>query len=137
MSTSDDVIDKRMANALFAEAEPGRAARWMLGLEGRAGLAIAKRLVGGIWVGGNARLRPETLEFHPNRLNRLAHGNADALSIVIPLREIKAVTDRFGVATRIIDIQTQEATLSLRCYRAMAFAQAIEAARRRAAGDTS
>ena len=129
MASADDVIDRRMASVLFAEAEPGLAAKWMLGLDGRAGIAIARKLVGGSWVGGNAWLTHETLRFRPNLVNRMAHRNAETLGIAIPLGDIRSVAERFGLATRIIDIETAAATLSLRCYRAQAFASAIDAAR--------
>ncbi len=129
MPKPDNILDKRMANALFKEAEIGRAANILLGGGGRAGTAIAQKMMGGLWVGGTAYLTPDTIEFHPNGLNKAFHKDADSLSVSIPLGEVTAIERRFGIATKIIDIETADGILSIRCYNSATFADAIETAR--------
>lgn len=129
MPRPEKVLDKRMANALFKDIDVNRLGKLMLGFDGRVSLALSRKLVGGIWVGGNAYLTPTRLEFEPNGLNKMFHKNAEALRVVIDLRELQPVTRRFGVGTKIIDLKTQDMTMSLRCLNSARFADAIENAR--------
>lgn len=129
MATPEHVIDKRKASALFQDTELGLAARMLFGLEGRAGHSIAKRILGGSWISGTVYLTPEALEFHPDFLNAKLHKDADALRITIPLEKISAMEVRQGLATHILDVTAEGATLSFRCYRANGFVAAIKRAR--------
>lgn len=127
MSKPENVIAKKMANALMKDAEIGDRTQMILGPGGRLGTTAVKKLMGGLWVGGTAYLTADALEFHPNGLNRAVHKDPDALSVVLPLRSITSVETRFGVATQIIDVKTAIGTLSIRCYGAKGFADKIKA----------
>lgn len=129
MSRPENVIARKMANALMKDAEITDRAQSLLGPGGRLGTNAVKKLMGGLWVGGTAYLTEDAVEFHPNGLNRMVHKDPDSLSVVIPLRGITSVETRFGIATQIIDIKTAIGTLSVRCYGAPGFAKKIEAAR--------
>lgn len=130
MSKPDNYIAKKMANALLKDAEIGDRTNKMLGPGGRLGTNAVKKLMGGLWVGGNVYLTEDAVEFHPNGLNRAVHKDPDSLSVVLPLRSITSVETRFGMVTQIIDIKTAIGTLSVRCYGADKFAKKIENARR-------
>lgn len=129
MTKPDNLIARKLANALMKDAEIAEGAQKMLGAGGRLGTAAVKKLMGGLWVGGTAYLTEDAVEFHPNILNRALHSDPDAMSVVLPLRGITSVETRFGIGTQIIDIKTAIGTLSVRCYGASGFAKKIEAAR--------
>ncbi|MEM7328818.1 MAG: hypothetical protein AAF437_08780 [Pseudomonadota bacterium] len=129
MTRPENVIAKKLANALMKDAEIGDQAQTLLGPGGRLGATAMKKLMGGLWIGGTAYLTSDAVEFHPNGLNRMVHKDPDSLSVVLPLRGITSVETRFGVATQIIDIKTAIGTLSVRCFGARGFASKIEAAR--------
>lgn len=129
MTRPDNVIARKLANALMKDAEIGDRAQSMLGSGGRLGTNAVKKLMGGLWVGGTVYLTPDAVEFHPNGLNRVVHKDPDSLSVVLPLRGITSVETRFGLGTKIIDIKTAIGTLSVRCYGATGFAKKIEETR--------
>lgn len=129
MAAPEHVIEKRKASALFKDAELGLAARMMFGLEARAGHSITKKILGGSWITGTVYLTPHALAFHPDFLDAKLHKDGDALQMTIPLDKITAMEVRQGLATQILDVTAEEATLSFRCYRANAFVSAIETAR--------
>ena len=129
MTKPNNVIAKKLVNALMKDAEVNERTQRLLGTGGRLGTGAIKKLMGGLWVGGTAYLTEDAVEFHPNGLNRALHADPDSLSVVLPLRGITSVETRFGIATQIIDIKTAIGTLSVRCYGASRFAKKIEAAR--------
>lgn len=129
MARPDNVIARKLANALIKDAEIGDRTQTLLGPGGRLGASAMKKLMGGLWVGGTVYLTSDAIEFHPNGFNRAVHKDPDSLSVVLPLRGITSVETRFGVATQIIDIKTAIGTLSVRCFGAPGFAKKIEAAR--------
>ncbi|MEL7111198.1 MAG: hypothetical protein AAFV59_13170 [Pseudomonadota bacterium] len=129
MTAPDNVIARKLANALMKDAEIGDRTQTLMGPGGRLGTNAIKKLMGGLWVGGTAYLTTDAVEFHPNGFNRAVHKDPDSLSVVLPLRGITSVETRFGVATQIIDIKTAIGTLSIRCFGAPGFAKKIEAAR--------
>lgn len=129
MTKPDNVIDKRMVNALIKNAEASSAANKLLGGAGKAGLAVVEKMMGGLWVGGTAYLTATTIEFHPNALNKLFHKGGAGMGVVLNLADLTDVTHRFGVATKIIDLTTNDLTLSIRGYNTKSFAEAIETAR--------
>lgn len=106
MTKPDNVIAKKMANALMKDAEIGDRTNMVLGAGGRLGTNAVKKLMGGLWVGGTVYLTQDAIEFHPNGLNRAVHKDPDSLSVVLPLRSVTGVETRFGIATQIIDIKT-------------------------------
>lgn len=129
MTRPDNVIARKLANALMKDAEIGERAQTLMGPGGRLGASAMKKLMGGLWVGGTAYLTEDAVEFHPNGFNRAVHQDPESLSVVLPLRGITSVETRFGIATQIIDIKTAIGTLSIRCFGAPGFAKRIEAAR--------
>lgn len=130
MSKPNNVIARKLANALMKDAEIGDRTQMVLGPGGRLGTNAVKKLMGGLWVGGTAYLTSDAVGFHPNGLNRAMHKDPDSLSVVLPLRSITGVETRFGIATQIIDIKTAIGTLSIRCYGAKGFADKIESVRK-------
>lgn len=128
MPKPDNLIDKRMANALFKGAKANAGSRMMLGINGRVGLKAVEKIMGGLWVGGNAWLTPEAIIFEPNMLNRGMHADAETLRVELALDTVTDVRWRKGIATSIIDITAGEEKLSLRCYNSRRFADAIRTA---------
>lgn len=88
-----------------------------------------RRLVGGLWVGGNAVLTSTELVFTPNALNSALHQEPENLHLCLSLEDITGVQVRWGFFTKIIDVETRTATWSLRCYGAAKFVASIERAR--------
>lgn len=137
------ILDKRVANALFKDAKMsqdaaaaiGRVAG-ALGAGAKMGLESAHLTLdrfasryGGLWVGGRASLTDTMLMFEPNALNRMIHENGETLRLDLPLEGIERVETRFGWFTGIIDVTAGGAVFSLRCYGSKTFAAKIEAAR--------
>ena len=121
-----DVLDTRVVNALFSQAAlrlgaMPRIVSWLT--------ELLRQLMGGLWVGGNAVLTRTELMFSPNGLNSALHNEPENLHHRIPLDVITSVQVRWGFVTNIIDIKTQTATWSLRCFGASQFAANIEIAR--------
>ncbi|MEQ8557896.1 MAG: hypothetical protein RIB03_06220 [Henriciella sp.] len=121
MSAPKKYIDKRIANALIPKAQAK-------GMMGGLTSAVAKQTMGGLWVGGNAWLTAEELSFEPNALNRHYHLNPEDLTASVRLVDVTDVTWRKGLVTSIIDIETADEKLSIRCYKSKAFADAIRRA---------
>ena len=129
MTAPENVIARKLANALMKDAEIGDTTALALGPGGRLGTAAVKKLMGGLWVGGTVYLTEDAVEFHPNGLNRAVHKDPDSLSVVLPLRGVTSVEMRQGILTPIIDINTAIGTLSVRCFGAKGFAEKIETVR--------
>lgn len=129
MTAPENVIARKLANALMKDAEIGDTTALALGPGGRLGTAAVKKLMGGLWVGGTVYLTEDAVEFHPNGLNRAVHKDPDSLSVVLPLRGVTSVEVRQGILTPIIDINTAIGTLSVRCFGAKGFAEKIETVR--------
>ena len=129
MSKPQNVIARKLANALMKDAEIGDRTQMALGPGGRLGTNAVKKLMGGLWVGGTAYLTEDAVEFHPNGINRMLHKDPDSMSVILPLRSITSVETRFGIGTQIIDVKTAIGTLSIRCYGAQGFAKKIDVAR--------
>ena len=113
-----DMIDTRAANALFRAAGGMREAR-----------AAPLRFGGpyrGLWVGGRAILTRDSLAFQPNRLNRLLPGKA--IRSEIPLASVTSARTGRGFYAGVVEVATEDGTLSLRCATAGAFARAIRQA---------
>jgi hypothetical protein len=130
------IIGKRLCNALIRDAEPDFGAFFaiadLVGLgtaknSVNAVSSLAKKLMGGLWVGGTTYLTKDSIVFRPNFLNRLVH--KDDYSVRIPLGEIIDVKKRFGIGTQIIEIKTSKGTLSIRCYWPTSFIEMIDNAR--------
>ncbi|HEX6604543.1 MAG TPA: hypothetical protein VF027_06665 [Sphingomicrobium sp.] len=153
-----NLIDKRVANALFADATLRKvklsedasefadrsielADRTLdLGLgtvaDGvKTGWAAAERVLaayadhyGGLWVGGTATLTADALAFEPNAMNRLVHENGASLTLDLPLAAIDDVVARGGFVTGIIDVIADGTSFSIRCFKSKPFAETIRSA---------
>jgi len=127
----DEIIEKKLANALIREAEIGGFGDFLITLAGSSISLVtsaAKKILGGLWVGGTTLLYREKVVFKPNLVNNLIHKEEYVVSI--PLKRVQSVSVRFGVLTKIIDIKTSEGVLSVRCFGAKAFAEKIDIQRR-------
>lgn len=128
-----DIVATKPVNALIPGAEISFLAKFLLtSAHASLGLEAAKKFTGGLWVGGALSVFQHELVFRPNWLNRLFHRNIHG--VAIPLMEISDVNVRSVFVTSIIDVVTQEGTLSVRCYGAAEFAEVI---RRQAAVERS
>ncbi|MBA4046238.1 MAG: hypothetical protein C0471_17735, partial [Erythrobacter sp.] len=126
LMAASDALDTRVVNALLPHAAPlvgamPNSMRWLT--------EFFRRLLGGLWVGGNAVLTNTELVFTPNALNSALHQEPEKLHLRISLEDIKGVQVRWGFVTKIIDVETRTATWSLRCYGAAKFAESIERVR--------
>lgn len=114
------IIDSKLSNALFADAEPNDRVPGVVSGE----LHRFKKRQGGLWVGGTATLTDTHLLFGANAINDAIHKGGHAYAT--PLAEITAVEVKSGFLTRIIDVTTKNgATFSFRCFGAAAFAEKI------------
>jgi len=125
MPESAEVIASKLANGLIDDAEPNAIAKTLSG--GSALFDRIRRQSSGLWVGGTVTLTRDSLTFVPNALNRLVHTHDHVRTI--PLGDIAAVTDRFGLVTRIVDVERKSGkTFTFRCWGGQAFAAAIRSA---------
>jgi len=95
----------------------------------RAETRTARRMFGGLWVGGEAVLTSTELRFSPNAMNEALHAKPETLSRAIRLADVVNIQVRRGVITNIIDVRSRTETLTLRCFKAAAFASRIDGAR--------
>jgi len=137
MSEPPDWIDRRLANARLPDARIGRGTGLLLGLAGRAGVGLASKAMGGLWVGGTAYLTGRTVEFHPNTLNRLAHAGGSVGPVILDLAAIDRVDYRAATVTHIVELAAGDTVLAIRGYRMRPFCAAIsEAVARDRGGET-
>lgn len=119
------VLEQRAANLLSPSAT---SLRW-LPLPMRVAIGAARRVAGGLWIGGTATLRERSLQFRPNALNAGMHEGRT--SFVLVLDRLRSVSVRRALVTDIITLETDDAELpavELRCWDAWGFAARIEAA---------
>ena len=146
---NDEILDSKMANALFANARMSEKAgkslqKWGaqvgeatgIGVDVAQSLATTRRVLeaysakyGGLWVGGKATLSRAMLSFEPNAVNRFIHENGAFLTLALPLEAIESVTIRPGFLTDIVDVSTDGGVFSLRCFKVKTFARKINDAR--------
>lgn len=124
----ENIAARKAVNALIQEAEIGSAAKFILDKTGTSGasgavLDVAKKMMGGLWVGGTVTIGQKSLVFRPNWLNRLLH--KAEYTVKIPYEKISQVNVRFGFVTRIVDVITGNCKFSFRCYGADAFADVL------------
>jgi len=145
LTTSPDIVDSRLANAFFAEANVGGdMAASHSSKTGGSGfmllgrplsriisdqISLGRHRQGGLWVGGRSVLTSSTLGFSPNAANRALHVEPKELDVEIPLSNITKIEVRRGLITDIIDIGSDRGGLTMRCFKAKSFAAAIETAR--------
>ena len=86
---------------------------------------VAKKLSGGVWVGGAIYETSHRLVFLPNRLNTALVQNIGAISI--PLSEIKGVHLKSSLLVKDAVIETLSAPLNLRLRAAPAFVDHMRA----------
>lgn len=114
------VIAKKLANALFADAEANDSVPSVVSGE----LHRFKQRQGGLWVGGTATLTDTHVLFSANALNDAAHKQSHGWAI--PLSAIKTIEVEFGWLTKIIAITAGGETYRLRCFGAKEFAEKIK-----------
>ena len=114
------IVAKKIVNALIKSAELG----FPMDAEVKIALKFFKANDRGLWVGGTMYLLPDCLDFRPNAMNRFVH--KDNMSRRVPLADITSVTDRFGIATRVVTVALRDGTeFKFRCYGAAEFAHRI------------
>lgn len=126
-----EIIEKKVCNAKIEGATPNFTAYFVSFVSGGLGGAIAfasvigafKKMMGGLWIGGNVYLTSKSIIFKPNKLNTALQSNVDAVEI--PLKDIVNTEKEFGVLTGIICIHTESGTLKVRCYNASRFMERI------------
>ncbi len=126
-----EIIEKKVCNAKIEGATPNFTAYLVSFVSGGLGGVIAlgsvmgafKKMIGGLWVGGNAYLTSKSIIFKPNKLNAGLHSNIDAIEI--PLKSIIKLNKEFGMITGIININTDSGSLKIRCYNAYGFMEKI------------
>lgn len=115
------IIEQKLANALFADAEASDAVPNVISGE----LHRFRKKQGGLWVGGTATLTGTHLLFGSNALNDAFHTESQAFAI--PLSDISDVAVEFGWLTKIIAVSTRDGqTRRLRCFGAKDFAEKIK-----------
>lgn len=132
-----DIVDNRLANVFFANASVSEdlAGKDHQGSSSLLPKAISRQIdagrrkQGGLWVGGKAVLTTSTLSFTPNSMNQALHATPENLEISISLANISNVAVHRGLITDVIEIRTDAGILKIKCFKAKAFAAAIEATR--------
>jgi hypothetical protein len=124
-----NLIQKKVCNAFLKDVSPSNMLNeYMASSEksSKAGLVIAgfKKSMGGLWVGGNASLFEDRLEFAPNAVNKALHSGDT--SWILPLAALEEATVSFGFITKIINLKTPNGTLRLRCFGAKEFCEQIQ-----------
>lgn len=146
MTNSADIIARRKANALWSDARlsaqvvesmsrrlvrSGFLVGWLWPSVLHDGTERMRASQGGLWVGGDGLLSRTAIAFKPNGMNVKLHADPETLNIVVPLERLTSIRVRRAFITDIIDIETPDIGLSLRCFRAKQFAAEIEAASRK------
>lgn len=80
----------------------------------------------GRWLSGRVILTSQRLLFMPYAPSKGAQRATPPL--IIALSAIPRVSDRFGLVTRVLEVETDAGVLTLRCFGGRAFAAAILAA---------
>lgn len=127
----ESVLADKLSNARIDAARPSAlfdliASAFGSPNDARAGVDIAKSLVGGIWVGGRATVTTHRVIFEPNAVNRALHANVGGVAVL--LSSLTDVRVRWGFITSIVDFGTSEGVLSIRCFGAKAFAAQVRVA---------
>jgi hypothetical protein len=120
---SSDIVAKRGANALIADAQATLPSRAPNLHQVEATLGRFKSAHGGLWVGGRATLTTQSLCFRPNAVNRAIQ--AGSLDIEIPLPDIVSIEVLPAFVSSVIAIRTPQSAVKIRCFRADAFARQI------------
>ncbi len=122
MNSTNDLIAKKVVNALIPDAEPKAFPLSPV----RLVLGAFKAFQKGLWVGGTLCLTPSSIEFRPNVLNRSLH-KGDTSRVVL-LNDVVDVKDRSGFTTQIVDVTCRNGPpLTFRCYGAKRFVEQIRA----------
>ena len=129
MTSTDPVLVEKKVSALLDGARMRRLSKMILGLDGQISAALSKKMIGGQWISGTAFIRKTAFEFQPSRLNQPFFKNMDDLRIVIPWSDLINVRKRFGAVTSIVDLETADDTLSIRCLGADDFMSKINSVR--------
>jgi hypothetical protein len=128
------IIEEKAANALIEQVSPS-AATYALAMAMTpeapvsaivvmaTTLTVAKKALGGLWVGGRVLLRQDELAFEPNRMNAALHQGV--LTIRIPYSEVQSVERCGGVVSGKIRIVTELGAVLLRVFGADGFAERI------------
>lgn len=128
-SAADEaVIEFRVANARLREVEPnmffGLLAKSLdFDVAAAGSFYLIKKLTGGMWVGGRVILTTHRIIFLPNAMNRAVTRDLQAIALL--LSDVTEVSDRFGVGSRIIDVETPGGALTFRCPRSRQFKEAV------------
>lgn len=130
-----EIIEKKAANALIEKVSPS-AATYALAVAltpdtpvsalvvMATTLTIAKKVLGGLWVGGQVLLKQNEISFEPNRINTILHeGN---LAIRIPYSEVQSIERCGGLVSGMIRIVTEVGTVLIRVFGADGFAERIK-----------
>jgi hypothetical protein len=124
MNPINDLIAKKLVNVLIPDAEAESFIQVLP--QTQSVLGEYKAFHKGLWVGGTLLLTTSSLEFRPNGLNRLMHRGDASRGIL--LKDVVDVKDRFGIATRIVDVLCHKGPpLTFRCYGAKRFVEQIRA----------
>jgi hypothetical protein len=70
-------------------------------------------------------LTTHRIVFVPNAMNRAVHRNLE--TVVVDLKDVTEVSERFGLVTRIVEIKTRASTFAIRAYDVRAFADQVRA----------
>ncbi len=125
MPKPKNLIDRRTANTLISDAEAKGFTSRAMGVSGQMSMKVVEKMIGGVWIGGTAWLTTDALIFEAGRASIASGLKIDDVRITLPLNEIEEVSWRKAFLTSIIDISAGEQALTLRCYKAQAFADRI------------
>lgn len=125
MSKPEDWIEKRTAQALLKGVKPNFIARKIAGFDGQIGMKIGEKLVGGTWMSGTVYLTNDKIIFEPGFLDKMVVQSDSIPSLSIPVADISNTAFRKELVSKILDIESEDLTLSLRGLNLESFQAAI------------
>lgn len=129
MAKPDGTLFSHKVNARFDNVELKRATKLVAGWDGRLSMGLAKRLTGGDWISGHVHVTASALHFAPDMISRLAVKDAEAVSFSVPLKDVSAVSTRWVIANKAVELTLEDGhvILLLAVLGATRLAERIEA----------
>lgn len=130
MSRPDTYLEKRLAQCLVQGVKTAFIGKRLLGLDGQIGLKLAEKMTGGLWLNGEVFLTNDAVLFLPSIIDRTMVKSESLPVLSLALFEISDISFRKGALTRILDIKSDEVTLSFRGLGMDSFAESVQAQRK-------
>jgi len=112
----------KLSNAFYPKASAS-----FTGGAGILGIGFAKKMLGGLWVGGTVEITDDGLRFTANKINRATHKTGTIEPVWIPMTAIRSVDIPGGWVTKIIAITHAGGEFRFRCFGARSVVDQLQA----------